>query len=79
MHNRIGTHLCKLTKRKNLQKVVDKQARRCYHVVTGKGNTQNALPNTPKKNKKKVLTSKTRCGKLKTIQEGTQKQSIKRK
>jgi hypothetical protein len=40
---------------------------------------ENSLPSTPKKNKKKVLTSKTRCGKLKTIQEGTQKQSIKRK
>ena len=33
MHNRISPHLCKLTKHKNLQKVIDKQAKLCYHVI----------------------------------------------
>ena len=33
MHNRISPHLCKLMKHKNLQKVIDKQAKLCYHVI----------------------------------------------
>lgn len=52
MHNRIGTHLCKLTKRKNLQKVVDKQTRLCYHAITGKG--KQLAKHTEKKIKKSL-------------------------
>ena len=71
MHNWINSYLGRLTKRRKLQKSLDKQDQAVLIYARKAGNTK-PLAKTLKKSKK-VLTNKTRRSKLKTIQKGNTK------